>query len=67
VGMPGGANMPTVPGVTVLPGIGKPIGYCELRVKPRGVPVGWPLLPSGKWPLEFASLLLGAMCAGSRT
>jgi hypothetical protein len=48
--------------------IGKPIGNCMcwLSWNPRGVPVGT-LLPRGKCPLLFASLLLGAMWAGSRT
>jgi hypothetical protein len=52
-------------------GIGNPVmgimpfraKFC--RLKPLGVPVAaWPLA-GGKWPFELASVLLGAMCAGS--
>lgn len=38
------------------------------KEKPRGVPdVRWWLLGRGKWPLELASDLEGAMWEGSRT
>lgn len=41
------------------------VKFC--RLKPRGVPCWVCPLAGGKWPLLFASVFDGAICAGSRT
>jgi hypothetical protein len=50
------------PGIPIMPFMAK---FC--RLNPRGVPALDCPLAGGKWPLEFASVLEGAICEGSIT